>query len=352
MKVFLKAYIKKNLGDDLFIDILANRYKSTDFLISSDASYLKNKNLKYYKKNIFTKVLNKLLNYFSNKKINYDYIIAKNCDASIIIGGSMFIEGKGTLFPKYKSPLFILGSNFGPHKTEKYINQCTNLFKYAKDVSFRDSKSYYFFKDLKNVRYSTDIVLSYQNEYINVRNDKTVVISVIDAEFKEKELGIDFAKEYEKKIIELINMFNKKKYKIVLMSFCKEQGDEIAINKILEQIKDCNIEKYFYDGNINEAVSIIASSSIIVGTRFHANILGILYNKTIIPIAYSDKTINVLKDMKYKGKIFDVREMSKFNVEKLTDEDLKYKLDNIELKKEAEKHFYELDLLLNKSSNN
>ena len=147
-------------------------------------------------------------------------------------------------------------------------------------------------------------------------------------------------------------MFNKKKYKIVLMSFCKEQGDEIAINKILKQIKDCNIEKYFYDGNINEAVSIIASSSIIVGTRFHANILGILYNKTIIPIAYSDKTINVLKDMKYKGKIFDVREMSKFNVEKLTDEDLKYKLDNIELKKEAEKHFYELDLLLNKSSNN
>ena len=36
-------------------------------------------------------------------------------------------------------------------------------------------------------------------------------------------------------------------------------------------------------------------------------------NKKIIPIAYSDKTINALKDLGYNGKIYDIRALDTFD---------------------------------------
>jgi len=108
------------------------------------------------------------------------------------------------------------------------------------------------------------------------------------------------------------------------------------------KLKD-KINIYNYKDNIIEALNVMADSQIIVGSRFHANILGLVLQKTIIPIAYSDKTINVLKDMNFKGKIFDIRDMDSFDVNILTDEDLLYKFDTSSLKLSAEEQFKKLD---------
>ena len=107
-----------------------------------------------------------------------------------------------------------------------------------------------------------------------------------------------------------------------------------------------NIEYYFYRGNIVEALNKIADSQIVVGTRFHANILGLIMKKTIIPIAYSDKTINVLKDMNYKGKIFDIRDIGNFNIDSLDEQDLFYKYDVSFQKEDSEKQFEKLDEII------
>ena len=91
---------------------------------------------------------------------------------------------------------------------------------------------------------------------------------------------------------------------------------------------------------------------IVVGSRFHANILGLVLNKTIIPIAYSDKTINVLKDINFKGPILDIRDLEQFNFDFPTEEELNYKLDISEQRKNAELHFKELDKVLNGKAKN
>ena len=126
----------------------------------------------------------------------------------------------------------------------------------------------------------------------------------------------------------------------------------MAIEQILEKL-DSNtkekIEKYYYRGNIKEALNVLNNSDIIVGTRFHATILGILLNKAVIPIIYSDKTKHTLEDLKFEGKTVDIRQLDKYNVkELLSEENISYRLDIEKVRKEAETQFSKLDEVLKK----
>ena len=136
------------------------------------------------------------------------------------------------------------------------------------------------------------------------------------------------------------------------MSFCKREGDEEAINSILSKI-DSNlkekIEIYNYHDNINEALNYLADSRVIVGSRFHANILGLVLEKKIIPIAYSDKTVNTFNDLEFSGKIIDIRHLEDFNFNQLK-ENLNYEFDITNIKKNAEKQFEKLDKVLEKKN--
>lgn len=71
MDVFLKAYVADNLGDDLFIKIICDRYKSHRFhLISNiESSFLSSiENLFVYKDSFITRAINKV-NQKLNKKV-------------------------------------------------------------------------------------------------------------------------------------------------------------------------------------------------------------------------------------------------------------------------------------------
>lgn len=71
-------------------------------------------------------------------------------------------------------------------------------------------------------------------------------------------------------------------YKITYMSFCKAENDELAIEKILEKLDDkikSDVETYYYRGNIRETLNVLNNANVIVGTRFHSIILGMLLNK-------------------------------------------------------------------------
>lgn len=292
---------------------------------------------------------NVLYNFFRINKKEFRYNVRK-FDYSVLISGSFFSE-----YPEYKVedfceiiktnvPYYIIGVNFGPYNTVKYFNDCTNLFKNSEDVCFRDMKSYELFNKLKNVRYAPDIVFGLDLSNVEITNNKIVILSVcnIDKNGKNNYYSQD---EYESNIIELINFFTKKGYKCKLISFSKGEGDEDVVNSILNKT-DNEIDYYFYRDNIEEALNVLGDSSIIVGTRYHANILGMIMNKTVIPIAYSNKMINVLNDLNFKGKYFDLNKKDCFNVDSLTDKDLNYKLNVDKYIEYSKNHFKELDKVL------
>lgn len=351
-KVYIKAYFNDNLGDDLFIKMLTEKYnnvKYTTVLNRSIKNTFENK-IKMYKPSRNNLFLNKLIKVVTLKTSSLENHIMNKNDIIVLIGGSMFIE-KQYFSKKYylgnNKPYFILGSNFGPYKTTEYYNKFHRIFSKANDVCFREKHSYNLFEDLKNTRYTCDMVFGLDTSSVKITNNKKVIISVIDCEIKQNMKNKD---KYEKMIVSLIKKFYELDYSIVLMSFCKNEGDEVAIKRILSKIKSKKmknkIEQYNYEGNAKEALDILGDSQIIVGSRFHANIIGLILKKTILPIAYSDKTINTLKDINYKGKIIDIRKLEDFNVDDITEKDLNYKINIDKYRKEAKKHFEKLDKVL------
>lgn len=358
-KIFLKGFFNKNLGDDLFVKILVERYKNVQFEMYSELNYKKVynlDNLKIYTNKSFIVILRRIINLFFkifkvNKVVQIENL--KKYDGIIMIGGSLFIEYDGIDYNKYianqfnfKAPFFIIGANFGPYETEEYLEfHKNNIFNNALDICFRDKYSYNLFKNIKNVRYAPDIVFGLDTRNIEQKEENTVIISVIDCD---KDTGKIANKDmYNEKISEFIDYFYKKEYNVILMSFSENQGDERVIQDILKINDNKNKAKtFYYRGNINEALQIIAKAKIIIGNRFHANILGLIFNKTIIPIAYSDKTINTLKDIKFEGKIFDIRKIDEFSANQLNEFDLNYKINVENEKLESKKHFEKIDKFL------
>jgi colanic acid/amylovoran biosynthesis protein len=115
MKIFVNAYLENNLGDDLFFEILQNRYPNQEYYLLSSSYKTTNKNVHIISNEIIIKAI---------RKLQMKQIIANKCDINVVIGGSMYMETQNKI-PKFslgKNPYYILGANFGPYKTKEYFN--------------------------------------------------------------------------------------------------------------------------------------------------------------------------------------------------------------------------------------
>lgn len=355
MKVFVDAFLKHNLGDDLFIYILSNRYPKHKFYLVSDIKYTSYSNMKIYGGK-YIKLLDLIFKVIFKRKKNLITFLSQKFKYNICIGGSMFMENHELdnpslfyrkMYEKNKCKnRYIMGVNFGPYKTIEYYDEYKKYFSNCVDVCFRDNASFTLFKDLNNVRKAPDIVFSLDTSNIKVSNKKRVIVSVIYLQ-GDTELNKKF-EIYKTKIKEMIIYFYNQGYEIVLMSFCDEANDNETVNSIMNDLSDLELNSYSYNGNITEALNIIAESEIIVASRYHASILGILFEKTIIPIAYSAKTINALKDIYYKGEIIDFNCIEKLNIKDFINNNLNYKYNGKNLNFESQKHFLMLDKLFKK----
>ena len=81
-KVLLFTYSKANFGDDLFVYILANRYKNIEF-------YIQIQEPKY--KKAFENLHNVII---LNEAREVDKINVNEFDAFVYVGGSIFIESE------------------------------------------------------------------------------------------------------------------------------------------------------------------------------------------------------------------------------------------------------------------
>lgn len=358
--ILIEAYSCLNLGDDLFIKILTERYKKNNFYLFTSSDYKnfnQEDNLNILKYSFREKIMNKL---FSTLKISPNKIkneFSKKIDGVVEIGGSLFIENK--FYKKSlekrkellkKNKYFVLGSNFGPYYTENYKNEYEVFFQRCEDISFREQFSYNIFNKLKNVRMAKDIVFSLNDSKSN--EEKYILYSVIKPSLR-KELR-DKDEEYYTQIIKTSIDLIKEGKKIKYMSFCKREGDEEAIDLIVKALPKEYLNKisiYNYSGNLDEALNVIKKSEIIIATRFHAMILGFIYEKQVLPIAYSKKTVNVLKDLNFDGEYIEFNQLVKLNSKIILESKKLNKLELKKAKEDALRHFEKLDIYLNSDKN-
>src|SRR5690625_4843737 len=224
-KVMIYAYTHFNLGDDLFIKILCERYPNVQFKLYAPRGY----------KRVFKQIHNlslipsdliffKGINFIFRKlNLSYNFIrslVAKKAHMMVYIGGSLFIQTKdwqenlqNTKSMQLKDkPFFLLGANFGPYHHNNFFNEHKKLFQTYEDVCFRDLYSYELFRELSNVRVAHDIVFLLQKETIEKQTDANpmVAISVIKTSFRE---NLDNKDElYYEKIKEMIIHFIENDY--------------------------------------------------------------------------------------------------------------------------------------------
>lgn len=352
--IYLKCYLNKNLGDDLFLKIFVDKYTNNINTFTTEkydvSSLPKNLYIKYIN-HILYSIINKISVMLNRSNIIEDSYIRKN-DFMIVIGGSIFMEQKKNALQlkiyQNAKKYYILGANIGPYYTKRYLNSVKNIIDKSEDTCLRDKKSYDLVKESVKVRFAPDIIFSLDVEKYLQLSRKKIAISVINCDKKANQIFNPNQKQYEKILNDIICYYLKKGYEIKMFSFCKGEGDEITINNMFEKYNyDQRIKKYFYDGNIDEILYELGRCEIIVGSRFHANVIGMLMNKYILPVIYNDKTYNLLKDLDFKGPVIDINNLDAFDLADLINVD-KSKIDITELVKDSYKHFYELDKILDK----
>ncbi len=344
-KVYILAYSKMNLGDDIFIDMLVKRYPNIQFFSKNmqmdSRAYKENSNLHF-------------IDYTLDELVDFGEF-----DAFVYIGGSIFMEYAGGIerIEKLKElalkcktlsvPFYYISSNFGPYKTELYKTEVAELFKLVTDVCLRDKASYDIFSDIETVRYAPDSVLSYKLK--NVEKEKnTIGISVIN--FKYRLHLKEFEQNYYDLILNSAKHFISLGYKVKLFNFCEYEGDLETSEYIVDNIdqKDM-IEIVSYNGNIKDFLKKYSKMEYMICSRFHSMILSYLLKQKIYVLSYSDKITNVIKDLKLVdkyGNITKIKSKSKITLEE-------FQAPNYDKKviEDSEKQFAKLDELLLKHIN-
>lgn len=307
-RLIIWGYFIKNLGDDLMLSSFLNSNDTyEDIYIITKKQYVN-----YYKglgvntitsDSLVYKILNIIL-YGFHLHSPYFYLPKFFNADFMILGGSLFIESsrRYSIYQirnlKYavtkSSRSYVIGSNFGPYSTDEFYQNYKDIFSMCDDVCFRDDYSYQLFSSLNTTRYAPDIVLSGMWEKKNSyrKEEAYVVISVINLENRDNLKGK--TAEFERKLKEISDYHTSNGERVILASFCKQEGDLVACERIKSNCKDQDLVTILNYENF-DMLNIIKNAKILYGARFHSIILAIYYNIPCLPFVYSKKTLNALK---------------------------------------------------------
>lgn len=313
-KILIYGYTRVNFGDDLFFKILVERYPDIDFYMLSEYDYtpiICCKNFHSLRRNRVNRIF--------ASHIPYQFYLHR-FDAVVCIGGSIFMEvgtsgrNRFTRFLlKYKRkfpkvPIYIVGSNYGPERTPMFREAVKNLFSLAESVSLRDTFSYNIFKDNPRVECVPDVIFQLDVAPKGENRDEVVGFSLID--LSPRALLREYAEPYEKFILHHVKKALAENKRVRLLSFCTFEGDKYACENIvakLDKEQQDRVEIVAYEGDIETFLESLRTVDLLYASRFHAAILGISMQIPTIPVVYSDKTLNVLQDLKYEGDVVDIR---------------------------------------------
>lgn len=376
----IRAFVMGNLGDDLFIYTLCRRYPEQSFILCGKHKYKEVfadlKNLTYIstdtilKKWIFRiKKLPAWLYNFVNKKLGRERLkplsgcfewFSKYSKRNILISGSIFMqlqEGRMLQNPYYLGEMeyyrrqpYIIGCNFGPYINEEYREFYEKCFYQASQVTFRDEYSYELFPKACT-SWAPDILFTFDKTYAKKPEiEGYVAISVMNLN-KDGEQEEEKAESYEKAIAELISYLQGMEKGVVLLGFCKDQGDDEAIARIVKQLPcKSGVTSYCYpQAAADEMVGFLAYAENVVASRFHAMVLGWVFEKITVPVVYSEKMMNTIRSVNPDSAVItteDIRNRSKKLVKVYRECQVrKQKPDMKVLRVKAQKHFEKLDVV-------
>ena len=344
-KVFLMAYARKNLGDDIFVKMLLERYPQINF-------YMKIKDKEFLEELSRYNNLNVLIGEDTDEEL-YKMNV-EEYDAYVYIGGSIFIEGGKVynLSEKFLDfvkrckdkniPFCYISCNYGPYQTKEYFELSRKNFEACTDICFREKYSYNLFKDIKNVRYAPDFIFSYKIQQ-EEKIPNSIGISVINLDIRHdlKHIG----NEYHDFLVNNINRYIRDGNTVYLYSFCKHEQDEAVMERLMKEFENTpNVIEVKYDGDIDKFLEIYSKMEYMICARFHAIILSAICRQKMFVMSYSKKIDNVIEDLELELPILHFHKTDKnlvINKEKFNTVDENKLLNIIEEAKKQDRVFME-----------
>ena len=340
-KILVRAYCQSNLGDDLFVLHLAKRYPTVRFFL-----YAVGENQKPFQGAVNVRLPNawdrirRKGNHLVNRQDLFD---GRGMDASVTIGGSILWEGAPLNFVQSGQPNFLIGANCEKSYSQEFFQQLKESIGKTNGCCFRDSASYEKFSGLPNVTWAPDVLFDYDPE-LPAQKGKGLGISVVSRKGVFQETAL--RETYYNSIAQLCQYSLEQGVPVHLLSFCKSEGDEEAISAILQKVPQREqIIVSAYRGNPKAFLAEMNACETIVATRFHAMILGWVLGKNVVPIIYSSKQTQVLKDCGFCGPMWNAMERKEMTGEALYEFALKEKgqMEISELRERAKAQFKFLD---------
>lgn len=318
--ITVKGYLAHNLGDDLFMDTLFRRYPDVCFTVVADGQY------RFFEQRYGNVRLIPLGSVSAQQRLLR--LKARLCGTSIseeiclllrdirrshtlvMIGGSMYQQQRDERLQRqilfetrhlYRGALhaFVIGANFGPYWSEWYREEYQKIFtRYCDDVCFRDRWSGEQFLNTPKIRTASDVLFTFPMP--KKRREKQVFLSVCDLSLSGRPTALQKrTAEYEQWLVDISSGLCKRGYKIIFGAFCAAENDVAAIERVRNTLVNRGIESecLIYSEDSAPIVNVIASSEIVVSTRFHATILGLVAGAKVLPVIYNVKTDNMLNDL-------------------------------------------------------
>lgn len=312
-RIFILAYTRQNLGDDLFIYMLLKIYPDIQFYINIQ----KNEHAR-----LFQDFSNLTIYQGTTKDLKKENV--DDYDGYIYIGGSIFMEGIGARYTiteefldfmkeckKQEIPFHYVSSNFGPYYTQEYLELAKEVFENCTSIYFRDTYSSNLFQNVPSVHYAPDFAFSYLPEGTE-KTANSVGVTIIDLSIRKK--LVPYMDAYYQMLENNIREYMIQGKDITIFSFCKHEGDERAIEEFMNRLsnemrKKINIVKY--DGDIENFLREYSKMEYMVCARFHAMVLSSIMHQKCQIMSYSDKIDNVINDLNlFKGNIVHFNEIN------------------------------------------
>ena len=293
--ILLQAHLSGNLGDDLFVRTVCDRYPNVDFRLATNGDY----------EGRFADIPNLEL-----RPVEEFGSLVASSDAVAHVSGSCFIRDYENFSAFFAADKFLvdnarhayfLGGNFGPYEGEAILEAYRMLFRRYDGITFRDRYSAGLFPGYPNVAYAPDILFGYPAVVRDKR--RRALVCPISLEGRDGTFAISrYANAYRSFSVGTIRALVTRGYEVSLVSFNQSQGDEREIESILEALgrKDRErVRAVFYRTSPNEVIPKFEDAECVIATRFHSMVLGMAHGCKVLPIVYDQKTEKVLEDLSY-----------------------------------------------------